>query len=382
MIIEKIPIRLPYLNLDEIQLSKSMKSATGSSHMNLNDSQIQILKLMSQGACIEQIVNHFYQQGKMISFLGLRRLIEFLVEERLLVTIQFARYFKKKDVKERGFFSQLLGQFSKPDLSEINVVGELSHFPFFRALEPELQKVFFENMKVVSAPSQIAICNQGHIQRALFALLRGEAQVYKKSPDGKRTRIASLPQGSVFGESGFFLGEPRSADVLTSESSVIAKFKYLPEFFDRQIQKEKAESLKKRFWMVHSLMKSEVFNSLPEDCFDSLLFSGELKTFSPDRNICTEGEFGTTCYLIIQGTLVVTQNGKSIRTLGQGDCFGEMALLLNQGKRTATVKSQTECLVMEIKSESFYKLLSQNLMLGCEFENLALERWNYDLTKY
>ncbi|MFN7824333.1 MAG: cyclic nucleotide-binding domain-containing protein, partial [Pseudobdellovibrionaceae bacterium] len=331
MIIEKIPIRLAHLNIEEIQLTKSLKSAIGSSHIDLIESQVESLRMMTQGFSVEQIVNHFYQKGRIISFQGLRRLLEFLVEERLLVTVQFEQYFKKKDVKERGIFSQILGHFSKPDVSEINVIGELSHFPFFRALEPELQKIFFENMKVITVPSQIAVCNQGQVQRSLFAILRGEAQVYKKALEGKRIRIASLPQGSIFGETGFFLGEPRTADVLTSENSVIVKFKYLPEIFDRQIQKEKAESLKKRFWMVHSLMKSEVFKSLPEDCFDSLLFSGELKTFAPERSICTEGEMGTTCYLIIQGKLVVTQNGKSLRILGQGDCFGEMALLLNQG---------------------------------------------------
>jgi CRP-like cAMP-binding protein len=75
---------------------------------------------------------------------------------------------------------------------------------------------------------------------------------------------------------------------------------------------------------------------------------------------------------------VVSQKGKSIRVLSQGDCFGEMALIINQGKRTATVKAQTEVIAMEIPSEKFYKLLSENLWLACEFERIALERWQKD----
>ena len=51
-----------------------------------------------------------------------------------------------------------------------------------------------------------------------------------------------------------------------------------------------------------------------------------------------------------------------------------MALMISQGKRTASIHTETEGIVLEIHRNQFYKMLSENLLLACEFEKLAVER--------
>jgi CRP-like cAMP-binding protein len=58
----------------------------------------------------------------------------------------------------------------------------------------------------------------------------------------------------------------------------------------------------------------------------------------------------------------------------QGDCFGEMALMVSAGKRTASVIAESDGYVLEIKRQQFYKMLAENLLLACEFEKIALLR--------
>ena len=54
------------------------------------------------------------------------------------------------------------------------------------------------------------------------------------------------------------------------------------------------------------------------------------------EEIVTEGDFGYALYAIESGDAEVTVDGGRIATLGPGDIFGEMAVLVS-GRRTATV---------------------------------------------
>lgn len=378
MIIEKEPLKLANSNIDQIKITGSLIGLQSKKTMKLNPMQIEILNLIAKGMSIYQIAQFFLQKKVLISFNSFRELLKFLVDENMLTNQSFKEYFQEDAPTQTSFFEDLVARLGGETDAPINVKEEMMNIPFFRSLEKNLFDTFLNNKTVVQVPSNIAVCLQGQAQRSLFAILRGEATVYKKNRAGQRQKVAVLSQGSVFGETGFFLGEPRTADVITSKNSVVVRFKYLPEVFDAAIQQETARVLQKRFWLVHALLKSEVFNCLPDDCFDSLLFSGEFKTIHAGHAICKENDHGDTCYLVVQGSLVVSQKGKSIKVLNQGDCFGEVALILNQGKRTASVTSQTDVVLLEISSKNFYELLCQNLWLACEFETIALSRWYGD----
>ena len=114
-----------------------------------------------------------------------------------------------------------------------------------------------------------------------------------------------------------------------------------------------------------------MFRELPQKSFDAVIFSGTFKTISAGTQICRQGEKGMSCYIIVQGSVSVSQNSKFLRQLGQGDSFGELALMVSSGERTATVETISETLVLEIHKDHFYQMLSENILLGCEFEKLA-----------
>jgi cAMP-dependent protein kinase regulator len=203
--------------------------------------------------------------------------------------------------------------------------------------------------------------------------MKGQCSVLKrKTETAKPKRIATLTEGSIFGEVGFFLGEARTADVVTDTNCQIIRLKYQTEIFDKLIQKETARNLQKRFWVIHSLLKSKTFQGIPDDCFDALVFAGQLKVIPPDTTIFKQGDNGESAFVVVQGQVVVVKDNQSVRVLGQGDSFGEVALMLNQGKRSATIKTQTETVALEIPFDRFYQLLAHNLMLACEFERIAL----------
>jgi MFS family permease len=80
-------------------------------------------------------------------------------------------------------------------------------------------------------------------------------------------------------------------------------------------------------------------------CLDPL----ELPAGAP---VVREGERGDLFYIVADGELDVTVGGEQVRSLGRGDCFGEIALLRDV-PRTATVTARTPVLLDALDGTSF-----------------------------
>jgi CRP/FNR family transcriptional regulator, cyclic AMP receptor protein len=65
-----------------------------------------------------------------------------------------------------------------------------------------------------------------------------------------------------------------------------------------------------------------------------------------------EGRIGREFFLILSGTVAVTQKGRRVNTLGPGDFFGELAAL-NPGPRNATVTALSDLDVLIIGPREF-----------------------------
>ncbi len=80
--------------------------------------------------------------------------------------------------------------------------------------------------------------------------------------------------------------------------------------------------------------------------------------YAGGQTIIKMGASAEHFYLIQSGTCDVIQSGKKIRSLRDGDYFGERALILNT-ERSATIKATSKlvrCLVMD--KASFLRLLN------------------------
>ena len=83
-------------------------------------------------------------------------------------------------------------------------------------------------------------------------------------------------------------------------------------------------------------------------------------TFGRGERVIREGAEGDSMFVLLRGAaeVSISKNGSSIpvATLKAPDCFGEMSLLTGE-HRTATVRAETDCQVMEIGKPVMAELL-------------------------
>lgn len=75
--------------------------------------------------------------------------------------------------------------------------------------------------------------------------------------------------------------------------------------------------------------------------------------------LCKEGETGQEFFVIVDGKIEVTRNGRALAQRGGGDFVGEIALL-EDTPRTATVKAKTKLRVFVVTRKDFLFLIDEN----------------------
>jgi len=87
------------------------------------------------------------------------------------------------------------------------------------------------------------------------------------------------------------------------------------------------------------------------------------------ERVTSQGDFAYEIFAIIEGTARVEQDGAVVSTLGPGEMFGEIGLLLT-GRRTAAIVAETPMQLLAMFDQSYRRLSKAHP----EFERTVRER--------
>ncbi|HUQ22912.1 MAG TPA: cyclic nucleotide-binding domain-containing protein [Gaiellaceae bacterium] len=94
----------------------------------------------------------------------------------------------------------------------------------------------------------------------------------------------------------------------------------------------------------------------------------------PDgTTVIREGDSGDRFYVVADGEVEVTVGGAHVKTLGRGDCFGEIALIRN-APRMATVTARSDCTLDMLDKESFVTVVTGRCTTEKALEDLVQRR--------
>ena len=99
--------------------------------------------------------------------------------------------------------------------------------------------------------------------------------------------------------------------------------------------------------------------------------------FGEGRTLIREGAFGQEFFVVVEGSLRVTREGRKVRDLGAGDFVGEIALVADM-PRTATVTASTSVHLLVLTDRGFRDLLAQSPSISTKVLQSLGERLHSD----
>ncbi len=108
---------------------------------------------------------------------------------------------------------------------------------------------------------------------------------------------------------------------------------------------------------VDALAKAPLFDALSRQELGELAKATEDLEVQEGKTLTREGDLGREFFVIVEGDVSVTRGGNEIRRLGPGDFFGEIALIYDNARRTATVTAASPLRFFVLTRQSFRSLL-------------------------
>ena len=137
----------------------------------------------------------------------------------------------------------------------------------------------------------------------------------------------------------------------------------LSKAFDQLERPKEDISVQEKF---NSVKKLEFFMGFPDAEVWEILRASSWQDYRKRDHIIIEGELDDCFYILVSGKVNVMKRNKIIRTLGIGDCFGEMGYLAKT-KRTATIEASENSSLLKINST----VISQ-VSLNCQVRFLKV----------
>lgn len=224
-------------------------------------------------------------------------------------------------------------------ISDCNLIYSSLNLHFvFKNLTADQQDRIIDTMKFYSLPAATVVVQQDKPGNNFFVIASGQCEVlvnYK--------RVNLLVEGSSFGEMALLTDKPRTATVKTLQPCTFWTL-------DRATFRQAVQSINEANYEQnkHFLETVPIFQCLTFMQKDLLLGAAAVVNFSAGHKIVNEGESGSLFYLIKEGSVECSANGKFLRNMGIGEFFGELALLYRKPRSATVVASvDTKCLVID-----------------------------------
>jgi CRP-like cAMP-binding protein len=115
------------------------------------------------------------------------------------------------------------------------------------------------------------------------------------------------------------------------------------------------------------------FAGVPASELDELAAATRVLEVDAGANVVTADDYGTAIYFIEAGEADVATESGGTESLGAGDTFGEIALLLT-GQRTATVVARTPMRLLSISGLDFAHIRERVPEVEDALRRLGLDR--------
>lgn len=239
----------------------------------------------------------------------------------------------------------------------------LPRIPLFSDLPHGAFVALAQRITLHRVPAGTAVLRQGEAGTSFFVVASGSVRVEKGAGGGPATPLATLGEGSFFGEMAILSGEPRAATVVAAEESELLEIRadVLLELAREHPQVvESLGQFYRRRLLANAMATSPVFRPFGREERAEIMGRFRTREASPGTSVITEGEPSDGLYVVLSGELGVWKRRDGDQALAgrlhEGDVFGEMSCL-RKGPASATVTAARRCLLLRLPRPAFDELV-------------------------
>lgn len=99
----------------------------------------------------------------------------------------------------------------------------------------------------------------------------------------------------------------------------------------------------------------------------------KVATYRAGETIFGQGDDATEFFIVRSGKVAIRLGNRTLDVLGEGEIFGEMALI-DSGPRSASVVAETDCVVVPVSEKQFLFMISEAPYFGLSVMRVLVER--------
>lgn len=249
------------------------------------------------------------------------------------------------------------------DLTGAAYPEKLPPIPLFSELSAETFGALLGALKLRRVRPGEVIIAEGEPGQSFFVVARGEVKVSKRLAQGEVAELATLHEGSIFGEMALVSAAPRSATVTAVGDADLLEFDRDALMAASREVGTLAAALDKftRERLLSNLMSTcPLFTPLDRKQRLDLVRRFTAHDVAGGVVILREGEPGRGLFVLLAGEVDVSKvDGAEkvlLASLKPGDIFGEMSML-NDEAANATVTAARQSTVLFLPKEVFIRLV-------------------------
>jgi len=291
---------------------------------------------------------------------------------------------KPPDLEAEIALEQLVAGASRAgaDLSKVGEYPRMLHrLPLLSDLSGSTFRSVMDAVVAHRLPEGTMVIREGEIGASFFLVASGVVQVYRTDSQGREIQLATLHEGSLFGEMALIQSSPRTASVrvmgeadlleVTREglSSLASEMDAVAVALDRFTRERLLNNLLATAPLFAAFSRKQRLDLIRR-------FTGH--EVAPGTAVLREGDPGRGLYVVLSGEVDVTksQDGEDdvlLANLKAGEVFGEIALVKG-GPATATITAARQSTILFLDKVYFQRLIKAIPQLQRYFDNLSEER--------
>lgn len=261
--------------------------------------------------------------------------------------------------------------------------GDLKKYRFFSGLSDSSLEVLSHKIRTVNFPAGTEIIREGTLGDSFYFVKEGQLEVTKKTKSGQTAALSVVGSGQAFGEMALLTCSVRSSSVRAVTDVVLYELSK-SDFEDIVI--EEAEFRHMLFNKVkdhrqyNKIKTLQPFELLTPDKMYLLMEKLVEKKYPAGSDVIVQGDKGDVYYIIKSGRVSVLKKKKGeteykeIAVLGEGDGFGEEALIRDD-PRNATCRTLQETTVLVLDKRDFNQILRSSFVENIFPEEISTETY-------